>query len=644
MQLILPFLAAIVATLVLTPIVRWFARTIGLVAAPTKDRWHERPTALLGGIAVYGGFLAGVSTAVWTGSAGLIPPRVGVGLVLASTLMFLAGLADDKLKVRPATKLIFQTIAAALLISFGVIYPATPWTTINVLVTVFWFIALTNALNLLDNMDGVAVGVGGIGASFLALTFLWEGELALASVCLALAGATFGFLPYNFSRASIFMGDSGSLFIGALLAGLGAAYPGTAPASIVSVLFVPAMIAIIPILDTFLVTVARTLAGRSISVGGRDHTSHRLVAMGLSERQVALLLYAFALCGGALALLLRGAPNAIAVPIGAVFLVALVVFAAYLGRMHSYPAVAKPAGRATLLISNLLHKRRALEVVLDIICFAIAYQVAYLLRWDGHLSPKQSALFANSLALVVATKLAAFGLLGVYRGVWHRLSVADAHRLVRASMLASLLTVALLVFFFRDAGFARGILVIDACLALLLVTGTRASFRSLDEVRHSLDHNGSPTLLYGAGRAGELVIRETTGNPKLGLRPIGFVDDDPNKHGRLVCGYPVLGGFDDIAKWTKAKRIRTIVVCSRHLPEKNLASLVATCRELDIKVLQLRLDLEAIPTTDLSSSPLPVGNPLAVSAREGSPPTNGAGPFDRGRGVAAQTTSEAQLQ
>ncbi|MDP9347689.1 MAG: hypothetical protein M3P24_00865, partial [Gemmatimonadota bacterium] len=501
------------------------------------------------------------------------------------------GLADDRYKLRPATKLIFQSLAAAILISFGVLYPVTPWTIVNVLVTFFWFLALTNALNLLDNMDGVAVGVAGIAALFLAATFVLEGAWMLGAVCLALAGAAFGFLPYNFHRASIFMGDSGSLFIGALLSGMGAAYPGTASASIVSVLSVPALIVVIPILDTFLVTVARTLAGRPISVGGRDHTSHRLVAMGLSERQVALLLYGFAACGGVLAILLRGASPGFAFVLGATFLVGLLLMAAYLGRMHTYAPGEWSSRRVTLLLTDLVHKRRAFEVVLDIILFALAYQCAYLLRWDGAPPPEQGALFERTLALAVVAKSASFGIVGAYRGTWHHLSIPDVHRLLRATALGSLVAFVGLSFVFPGGTFSRGVIVIDGLLAALFVVGARASFRSLDHVRHSLHLEGVPALLYGAGKGGELLLREVLSNADLALKPLGFLDDNPGKWGRLIHGYPVLGGVEDVSRLVARRGVQKILVCSNKVTQENLGLLRRACRELDVEVLRLHLEL-----------------------------------------------------
>lgn len=600
-NLLVAFSTAFLTSLLLTPVVRAFARSIGLIARPSKDRWHEQPTALLGGIAIYGGFVVGVLALFVLLSEGSIRslgmlPRSGLGIILSSTFMFVTGLADDKFKLRPSAKLILQGVAAATLVSFGVLYPVTPWPTLNILITMFWFLALTNALNLLDNMDGVAVGVGGVAAFFLAVTFAGEGAWFLASVCMVLGGAAFGFLPYNFNRASIFMGDSGSLFIGSLLAGLGAAYPSTAPGSIVSVLFVPALIVIIPILDTLLVSVTRTLAGRSVSIGGRDHTTHRLVAMGLSEPQTALLLYAFAASGGMLAMILRHSDLVLGLWIGAIFLVALLILAAYLGRMHTYsPGEGNPAGRVTILVSDLLYKRRALEVILDLVLFGVAYYGAYLLRYDGRLLPAHAVLLEQTSALAIASKSVAFGAVGVYRGVWQHVTIADVHRLMKGIFVGTLLTVAVLVFFFREADFSRSILVLDAILVVLLTTGARLSFRSLERLQNKLNPGGTRTLIYGAGKGGELLVRELLGNAKrLDLRPVGFLDDDPHKRGRVLCGLPVLGSVEDLAPMVARERIQTVVIGTNKLQAGTLEYLLRSCEPLGVELLQLELRLRKV--------------------------------------------------
>lgn len=611
----LSFLAALVVALGLTPLVRARARAAGMVARPTADRWHQKPTALLGGMAIYGGFVAGMAVALLLpgGFDRIASGPVYAGLLGAPTLMFLVGLLDDKVKLRPSTKLIAQGVGAALVVSLGVVYPLTPWPAVNVLATVFWFLALTNALNLLDNMDGMAAGVGGIAALFLAVTFAWEGEWALTAVCMALAGATAGFLPFNFNPASIFMGDSGSLFIGSLLAGLGAAYPTTASGSIVAVLFVPALIVIIPILDTLLVTTTRTLAGRSISVGGRDHTSHRLVAMGLSQRQTALLLYTFAIVGGGVAVLLRTMDAAVALPAGAVFLAGLVVFAAYLGGMHKYADDGQVPPRAAVLVTNLLHKRRAAEVVLDLVLFAVAYQGAYLIRYDGTPPPDQAQILAGTLALTVVSYSVAFGVMGVYRGTWQHLSLKDVHRIAKAALLGGLLTTSALVFFFRGEYFARGILVIDVLLVALFTVGIRASFRSLDAVRDSLDQRGAPVLVYGAGKGGELTIRHLRATPELRMRPVAFLDDDDGKHKWLIHGVAVVGGFGYLARAVEGTRARAVVVGTGKLPPERMEELREACRRLDVQLLQLHTELRPVPTAPPSAPPAPA--PAAVPER-----------------------------
>lgn len=608
MAYLLPFVVSFLGAAVLTPGVRALARRAGLVARPSQDRWHERPTALLGGVAVYGGFLLGVLAAVSVARSGgpsgwPADATLALGMVIAATVMFFSGLADDKFRLSPTTKLILQSVAAAIVISFGVEYPLTPWPLANEVATFLWFLALTNALNLLDNMDGVAAGVGGIAALFLAATFFWNGSTFLGAICLAIAGGVLGFLPFNLPRASIFMGDSGSLLIGSMLAGLGAAYPHTAPASIVSVLFVPAAIVIIPILDTLLVTVARTLAGRPVSVGGRDHTTHRLVAMGLSERQVAVLLYAFAGCGGALALVLRGAPVEFGLSVGAVFLVGMLILAAYLGRMHSYSPCETPPPRVTWLVSDLLHKRRAFEVVLDLILFTVALHAAYLLRFDGAVPAAQLVVLQKSVALTVMAQLLAFGVFGVYRGHWQQLSLVDAHRLASATVVGSLVSAGLLAVAYPSTRPSASVIILNGLVAFLLTTSIRSSYRSLDFVHHTLRRGGQPVLIYGAGRAGELLVRELVTNPDLGMRPVGFLDDDPAKRGRLVYGYPVLGGLPDLAHQAARREVAKVIVCSRALGQDVLADVRARCVELGIGVLALQLQFTVLDGGSVGAEP-----------------------------------------
>ena len=364
--------ASLLGALVLTPAARWLALRVGAVAHPMSERWHRQATPLLGGVAV------GLATLVGVGVAALLLGRTpsvatgstvtgkALGVGVSAALMFLVGLLDDIISLRAQLKFVLQLLAGVTLLSFGGLLDVSPWYVANVVLTLFWFVALTNAFNLLDNMDGVAAGVGAIAAFFLGVAYARQQAWLHAALAWSLAGATLGFLRYNFHPARIFMGDAGSLFLGAALAGLAATSPTVVSGSLVSILFVPLTLVTIPILDTALVAITRTLAGRSIAEGGRDHTTHRLVALGLGERQVALLLYAFAALGGLVALFLTRLDAGLGILVGSVFLIAMCLLAAYLSRLHVYePNGAGPPTRFTLLLGNLVYKRRLAEILLD---------------------------------------------------------------------------------------------------------------------------------------------------------------------------------------------------------------------------------------------------------------------------------------
>src|SRR6266550_6189525 len=328
------------AALILTPVARVLARRVGAVTQASCDRWQKQPTPLFGGVAIALAMAAGLATAtLWVGDGWAVRlaaagARPLLGLAASAVLMLILGLVDDLVKLRPPVKFLFQILAGVLLLSFGGVLQITSWYVVNVVATLFWFIALTNAFNLLDGLDGIAAGVAAIASFFLGLTFARQGAWVHAALTWSLTGATLGFLRYNFHPASIFMGDAGSLFLGSVLAGLVASLPTAASTSLVSVLFVPLAIVAVPLLDTTLVTVTRFLAGRPISEGGLDHSTYRLIALGLTESQVAVLLYAFAAVGGLVAIRLTHMDRGLAYVLGTTFLVAMSLLAAYLARIQ----------------------------------------------------------------------------------------------------------------------------------------------------------------------------------------------------------------------------------------------------------------------------------------------------------------------
>ncbi|HEV8590699.1 MAG TPA: MraY family glycosyltransferase, partial [Pyrinomonadaceae bacterium] len=282
---------------VMTLAVRAFASRNGFVAKPKSDRWHRRPTAMLGGVAIF------LATLLMYALFLEKTPESQV-LIAGSSFLFLVGLLDDILNIKPYQKLIGQLIGATIIVGFGLTLPITGYELVDIWITVFWLIGITNAINLLDNMDGLAAGIAGIAAMSLAVGFALNGQTTELLFVSVFVGALLGFLIFNFNPASIFMGDCGSMFVGFLLAGsVLMGQQGGRSRSVFSVLAIPVLILFVPIFDTTFVTVIRKLWGRKASQGGRDHTSHRLVALGLSERSAVLMIYCFAIAAGILSLL-----------------------------------------------------------------------------------------------------------------------------------------------------------------------------------------------------------------------------------------------------------------------------------------------------------------------------------------------------
>ena len=366
-----PSVVSLALALALTPVMRAISRRLGFVARPTSDRWHKKPTAMMGGVAIW---LAVIVTYL-----SLVPhSRQGWVVVGASSFLFLVGVTDDILHIKPYQKLIGQVMGAAIAVNYGLSLPWTRSFSVNMVITIFWLIGITNAINLLDNMDGLATGIAAIASGFLTLSFVANNQPTEALMMAVFAAALLGFLVYNSHPASIFMGDCGSMFIGFFLASAALVnIPGGRSRSIVPVLAVPILVLFIPIFDTTFVTILRKLSGRAASRGGRDHTSHRLVALGMSERRAVLMLYGLAALSGVLAIAVRQMKPDVSIALVAGFTLALTLLGVYLAGVRGYDeeeqvAAARKKPLFTFLV-DFSYKRRIFEVLLDVILIILAY-------------------------------------------------------------------------------------------------------------------------------------------------------------------------------------------------------------------------------------------------------------------------------
>ncbi len=278
------FTMALFVTAVSIPWVRRLAVHLGFVDAPAERKLHAAPMPLLGGVAIFGGAIVAL-----VAFSGQLPSSVG-GVLLAMIIVVAVGLLDDWRGLPARAKLGGLLLASLVLIFFDIRVKLPIPEPLNIALTLFWLLGIANAINFLDNMDGLSAGISAVAASFMLLLGLINDQFLVSALAAAVLGATLGFLRYNFKPANIFMGDAGSLFLGFLLALLGLQLRFPDNVSFVTWM-VPVFILAVPIFDMTLVVVSRLRRGLSPNTPGKDHTSHRLTQMGYTQREAVLIIY-----------------------------------------------------------------------------------------------------------------------------------------------------------------------------------------------------------------------------------------------------------------------------------------------------------------------------------------------------------------
>jgi UDP-GlcNAc:undecaprenyl-phosphate GlcNAc-1-phosphate transferase len=542
----------------------------------------------MGGVAIYLAFIIGCF--IFAPDLSRVYP-----ILIAATLLFGVGIVDDIKQLKPYVKLVMQVVAASIVVFSGFRLPGMIWTNWGAdFLTIFWLVAITNAINLLDNMDGLAGGTSLIACAFLAITFLINGQTAEAALPLILAGAVAGFLRFNFNPASIFMGDCGSMFLGFALSGIALLGDFGRARNLVSVLAPPVLILTIPIFDTLVVTVTRKLSGRPVSQGGRDHTSHRLVALGMSERRATLLLYLFTALSGALALTVRQMTigGALALIVG--FALSVLFIGLYLGKVGVYEENRnqnREAASGTLVdpFGNFSHRRRIIEILLDTVLVALAYYCAYLLRFDGDMPGQQIAIFIRTLPLLVAVQILSFLIGGIYKGIWRYTGLDELARLAVVVFIGAAVSSLAVLFFYQFHGPSRAVFILNGMLLFVFVGASRISFRLIGTLiarQRQPAPDAKPVLIYGAGDCGEILIKELLNNPAYCYQPVGFIDDDARKTGMQLRGYRIFSS-DDLPVLLDSHGVSEVLVSSSKVPESRLDRL----RNMGVELKRLRIDL-----------------------------------------------------
>jgi UDP-GlcNAc:undecaprenyl-phosphate GlcNAc-1-phosphate transferase len=588
---LLPFGLAFGLSFILSAAVKVLAPRAGLVDQPRPDRWHRRPTPRLGGVAIYVAF---------TAAALLASPKPlsqgTLALLVGGAAIFLVGLVDDLVRLENRPKLLLLILCSVIPVLMGVRFELAP-VLIGTPLAVLWILGTTNAVNWLDNMDGVAGGVAAIASLNLFLFAVLADGGEGARLALILAGAALGFLIFNFPPAKLFMGDSGSGFLGFTLATIAVigSYPDVS--NVLLTVLVPGFILSVPIFDTALVTVLRVLDRRSIFGGGRDHPAHRLVVMGLSARRAVLLLYGLSALAGSLPLAASALGFLPTVSVSGILALGFVALGIVLAEVRVFEGEAVLNG-VTQLPRPFQNKKWIMTMLLDIVLVGMAYVSAHVLRFEGQLPSPIAAKVAWTLPLVLVAKMAGFYFSGVYRGAWRFAGMSDLVRLVQGTTAGSLLATAGLYLSTRFIDLSRTALVMDWLLTLLLLAGSRLSLRLLREYLAAHTENGRRALIFGAGRGGTLLLDELRQNTSLECYPIGFVDDDPYKQAVIIRGLPVLGTRHDLRELIIRYQVEQVLLAAPSCSRDVLAQVISVCQSSGVEARRLSVSLQSTPAAD----------------------------------------------
>jgi UDP-GlcNAc:undecaprenyl-phosphate/decaprenyl-phosphate GlcNAc-1-phosphate transferase len=600
-EIALTLLSAFLVTTAMMPVAKAASVRFGIVAQPSIDRPHERPTAMLGGVAVMAGFIFAIGL---VGVLSGLPHHSISWLAGFAVAMCVVGLLDDIVDLRPRNKLMLELAAICVLVWWGPQLDFFPYRAVNIALTVFWLVTATNAFNLIDGVDGLAAGVGIVAALSIATVAGLHQHIGTMIAALSIAGALAGFMVFNFPPASIFMGDQGALAVGLVLGVLSIQGSHFGAGSLPARLAMPLLALMVPLLDTVTVTVTRLATGNPISRRGLDHSHHRLTRLGMSSWSAAATLIGLQVIAGACAIALSLVPGydaVLLIPFIALFFALVALFlmdrsfdADAPGQVEDLPPIAR-------VILSFGYKRRFVELILDVALVAGAYFGAVLLRFDFNLDITQVTQMLAGLPWIVAIGCSAFFVTGVYRGIWRYTGLAEGVRFMLAALLAGLAVK--LSSSFLPIYLGRSTAVMFVLLLFNFLVGTRWSFHLFQRIGRSLARSTRRLVIVGADARGAAAVQHLHSTTGGGAQLLGVVDEDNFKHGKLFHGYPVLGSLDDLDEIMARTPFDEIVIAQETLSPLQLAALESFAASHQITLRRFWLGV-----TDLSAP--------AISERE----------------------------
>jgi UDP-GlcNAc:undecaprenyl-phosphate GlcNAc-1-phosphate transferase len=560
-------------------LVRWGGR-LRLVAQPRADRWHGKATPNTGGLAI----LIASGSCYFLFSNGHQYPVIAV----CAGLLSLLGFVDDRVQLRPLVKLAGQSAAVIAVISGGVVFRVTPWAPANLVLTFLWIAGITNAFNLIDNMDGLCAGVAVIICGSRFVMAIQNHEAGGALLLSILAGSVLGFLIFNYKPAKIFMGDCGSMFVGFTLGSLAIASPVPNTRVFVSTLFYPAIAFLYPIFDTLLVSVLRRSAGRPISVGGRDHSSHRLVSLGLPERKVVWLLWLLAATGASVGLLTYTMPVGV-VAIAVLLISGVSVFGVFLATLPAYVMPDTSPVRANWVRRLTPNLRAGVTLVVDTLLAGVALLVAFLVRWENAFLGPPLQQFLFSMPIIMGFYALTSVGFRTFDSGWRWFGVRDLYALGRCAVAGAVGSVfALWLSGMRD--YSRGVILLYTLLVLAFTAGLRLSMRLLWQTLAMPVGTRRAVVLGGNGATAVTILVLQRSGP-LNAVPIAVIDPDPASDRLHIHGVTVHYVSDNVVPLLRKVRADLLVVPSGETLTDEHRRILKVCCEAGVLIEQFKIGM-----------------------------------------------------
>ncbi len=616
------FLISVSISLFLTPLIRLLSKKANIYDVASERKIHKKPTPVLGGVSIFIAF----NLTLWIGFfLNNVYIREFLSdkwkpLLFCQIMILALGIVDDIRKLKPRLKFLIQIFAGSLLLFFGIgIYTVSnPFSDglihlglLSIPITILWVVGITNALNLIDGLDGLAAGTSLIVCiGLFGISFLFQ-NIGISFVSLILAGSVLGFLRYNFYPAKIFLGDSGSLLLGFLLAVL--SIQGSSKGATFIAVLVPILALGFPIMETLLSMIRRFLRsihmlefpdesgkfkalflnGFSMFEADKDHVHHRLLRLGFSHRRVVLILYGLCATLCVFAFLSVTLKNInITLFIGAIVL----AFAIGIRSLKYQEFKILESGLLLPLFNFPVVNKRFFQAFFDLFLISASYYFSVILIFSNF-GGYEKNLFIRTLPIVLVIKILIFYVSGLYKRSWFDSSVEDLLMLVKSMVLSSVGSFFILGLVFGISSFQGFVFfLIDFYIAATFIMGYRISIKLVRTLynRNPRD-KGKKVLIYGAGHRGSIALDEIKNNGLHFLSPIGFIDDDIRKKGTIFHNYPILGPFEDIEELVMKNDVAEILVSTDKIGKERIHRLIDFCRQKGIIMRQFEFRFYEFP-------------------------------------------------